>query len=315
LIFPLRKNLLAAVYAPAMTDVSLPLPPAGLAARVGTVEGVEPLAFYIEEGARLRGVIEELLPADWTWRSKRVLDFGCGSARVLRHFAREADRGVIWGCDIDPASISWDEANLSPPFRFFQNGVAPPLQLPDGSLDLIWAMSVFTHIAELWSEWLVEMHRLLAPGGILIASFLGEGMWKPLVGEPYDEDQVGMSALHHWEGPDAYVFHSEWWLRAHWGRAFDVLAVKRPPRAPDGSPQITHSYIAVRRRDVEITRADLERIEAHETRELAGLQTSLRLAKNELATLAARSSTKGWHKGLRRPASVVKCIVRPRRKS
>ncbi len=77
---------------------------------------------------------------------------------------------------IDRASIEWDEANLSPPFRFFHNGLAPALSLSGASLDLIWAMSVFTHITDLWSDWLVEMHRLLAPGGILIASFLGEGM-------------------------------------------------------------------------------------------------------------------------------------------
>jgi SAM-dependent methyltransferase len=296
-----------------MTEVSLPLPPVALAARVGTVDGAEPLQFYIEEGARLRGVIEELLPVDWTWDEKRALDFGCGSARVLRHFAREADRGEFWGCDLDRASIDWDKANLSPPFRFFQNGIAPPLPLPDGSLDLIWAMSVFTHITDQWSDWLVEMHRVLAPNGILIASFLGEGMWKPLVGQPYREDEVGMSVLHHWEGPEAWVFHSEWWLRAHWGRAFEVLEVKRPPRVHDGSPQITHSYVALSRRDVDITTADLERIDADEARELAGLQTSLRLARNELTILAAGSSTQGGRDSLRQRASALKRIVRPRR--
>src|SRR5581483_10452366 len=125
-----------------------------------------------------------LLPDDWIWEGKRALDFGCGSARVLRHFAAEAERGEFWGCDIDEASIAWDRANLSPPFRFFQNPLSPPLALEAGSLDLIWAMSVFTHITDLWSEWLLEMHRALAPGGVLIASFLGEGMWQPLVGEP-----------------------------------------------------------------------------------------------------------------------------------
>lgn len=270
-----------------MSEVGLPLPPFELVARVGTVDGVEPLEFYRREGQRLREVIDELLPGDWNWDDRRVLDFGCGSARVLRHFAAEAGRGSFWGCDIDRASVDWDNANLSPPFGFFQNGIAPPLPRPAGSFDLIWAMSVFTHISDLWSDWLAEMHRLLAPEGMLIASFLGEGMWQPLVGEPYREDEVGMSVLHHWEGPTAWVLHSEWWLKEHWGRGFDVLGVKRPPRAADGSPQITHSYIALRRRDVEISKSDLERIPADEPRELAGLQTSLRLARNELAGLAA----------------------------
>ena len=70
------------------------------------------------------------------------------------------------GRDIDQASVDWDEANLNPPFSFFSNGIAPPLSLPANSLDLIWAMSVFTHIADLWSDWLVETHRLLRQGGI-----------------------------------------------------------------------------------------------------------------------------------------------------
>jgi len=56
---------------------------------------------------------------------------------------------------------------------------------------------VFTHI-ENWSPWLLEMHRVLKPDGILIASFLGEGMWAPLVREPYREAEVGMTVLRHW---------------------------------------------------------------------------------------------------------------------
>lgn len=271
-----------------MAEVSLPMPPPDLAARVGTVDGVDPLRFYRDEGRRLRDVIEQMLPDGWNWNGKRALDFGCGSARVLRHFADEAERGVFWGCDIDEASIAWDEAHLTPPFQFFQNALAPPLPLQPGSLDLIWAMSVFTHITDAWGDWLVEMHRLLAKGGVLIASFLGEGMWEPLVGEPYREDEVGMSVMGYSEGPDAWVFHSDWWLREHWGRAFDVLKVQQPSPSADGSPQITHSYIALRKRDLELTKEDLERVNPAEPRELSGLQTSLRLARRDIASLSAR---------------------------
>lgn len=291
----------------------MPLPPADLAARVGTVDGEEPLEFYLQEGARLRALIHELLPDDWSWEDKRVLDFGCGSARVLRHFGVEACRGSFWGCDIDRASIDWAKAELTPPFQFFQNGIAPPLPQAAGSFDLIWAMSVFTHISDLWSDWLGEVHRLLAPEGVLIASFLGEGMWGPLVGEPYREDEVGMSVLRHWTGPEAWVFHSEWWLREHWGRAFDVLEVKRPPRTQDGSAQITHSYIALQKRDLEISKSEFELIASDEPRELAGLQTSLRLARNELASLAARSPVQTWRADVRRGLAALKHVRKPYR--
>ncbi|MBV9916449.1 MAG: class I SAM-dependent methyltransferase [Solirubrobacterales bacterium] len=293
-----------------MAATALPLPPTSLLTRVGTVEGADPVEFYLGEGARLRGVTEEMLPADWHWDGKRVLDFGCGAARVLRQFATEAERGVFWGCDIDTESIVWDQANLTPPFHFFQNAITPPLSLSSQSLDVIIAMSVFTHIGELWSDWLLELHRLLDDGGILIASFLGAGIWEGLVLEEYREDEIGMSVLHGWEGPDAWVFHSEWWLREHWGRGFDVIGVKPPPRAPDGSAQVTHSYIALRTRPVQLSKAELERIVPGDAREVAGLQTSLRLAQRESSELAARLPSPSRRELVRRRLAAIKRLPR-----
>lgn len=75
-----------------MSPSPAPLPPTGLAARVGPGESDDPLEAYEREGAAVRTRIEKLLPEDWTFDGKRVLDFGCGSARVLRHFLPEADR-------------------------------------------------------------------------------------------------------------------------------------------------------------------------------------------------------------------------------
>jgi SAM-dependent methyltransferase len=211
--------------------------------------------------------------------------------------------GGFWGCDLDRPSIEWDIEHLSPPFQFFVNELAPPLPLPSGSLDLIWAMSVFTHITDGWAEWLAEMHRLLAPGGTLIASYLGHGMWEPLVGDPYREDDLGMAVLRHWEGPDAWVFHSEWWLREHWGRGFEILELRQPARDASRNPEITHSYAVLSRGPGGlVTPADLERIDPGEPREIAGLQTSLRLARREQAQLArdfsAAKAARRWGRRL-----------------
>jgi SAM-dependent methyltransferase len=274
-----------------MPPARAPLPPPHLAARVGSVEGVDPLEFYLQEGAAIRARIERFLPSDWTFDGKRVLDFGCGSGRVLRHFLDEAGLAEFWGCDIDGPSIEWLRANLSPPLRVFQNRTDPPLSLADGCLDLIWATSVFTHI-DRWSAWLLEMHRILAPEGTLIASFLGEGMWEALVGERYREDEVGMTVRRHWAdgGAGAIVLHSEWWLREHWGRAFEVIEVARPARQPDGSPQITHSYITQRKRPGTVTKQELEQCDPGEPRELAALQTNVRLLRGEIDALVADRS-------------------------
>jgi SAM-dependent methyltransferase len=277
-----------------VSNQSIPVPPAALAARVGPGPSEDPIEAYEREGAAVRERIERLLPDDWSWDGRRVLDFGCGSARVLRHFLPEAGRGEFWGCDIDAPSIAWIEANLSPPLHCFQNGLHPPLALEDGSFDLVWATSVFTHI-DAWSAWLLELHRVLREEGILVATWLGEGMWDALVGEPYREDEVGMTALKHWEegGAGSWVFHSEWWLREHWGRAFDVVGVARPPRTAVGTPEITHSYIALRKRAGDFSTEDLERLDPAEPREAAGLATSLRLVRAELHALAHQQPVPG----------------------
>jgi SAM-dependent methyltransferase len=307
-----------------MAAAQAPVPPVVLATRVGPGESDDPIEAYLREGAAIRGRIERLLPGDWSWHGKRVLDFGCGSARVLRQFLADAERAEFWGCDIDAPSISWVRANLSPPLRVFENGVAPPLPLDDGSFDLVYATSVFTHIDTLWSDWLLELHRILTPGGRLVSSFLGEGMWEALVGETYREDAIGMTVRRHWTAQDAWVFHSEWWLREHWGRLFEVDAVARPPRTAAGAPQVTHSYIAVTKRDVAMTKDELEWCDPSEFRELAALRTNLRLVRQELevatgqhvrrsltASGALRRAVLGSRLG--RPARVLRQRMRPSR--
>lgn len=266
----------------------LPMPPIELAARVGVAAGVDPMRFYLDEGARLRRLVDELLPADWQWDGKRVLDFGCGSARVLRHFAPEAAHADFVGCDIDAPSIEWAKGHLSPPFRFFRNQEAPPLGLDPASLDVIVAMSVFTHITDRWADWLAEMHRLLAHDGLLLASFLGAGMWEALVQDEYREDEMGMAVSRAWDEPYAWVFHSEWWLREHWGRGFEVVRIERPAISAGGRTEVTHSYILGRKRDGQPNREVFERIDPREQRELAGLQTSLRLARRDIGYLRER---------------------------
>lgn len=256
---------------------------------MGPGEGDDAREAFQNEGARLRQVIQRSLPKGWRFDGKRVLDFGCGSGRVLRQYLGEAQRAEFWGCDIDGPSIAWLAENLSPPLHCFQNGREPPLRFEEGSLDLIWAMSVFTHI-ENWSPWLLEMHRVLRADGILIASFLGEGMWAPLVGEPYREDEVGMTVLRHWLDAGADVLHSEWWLRAHWGRAFEVLSVEHPPRTAGGSVNVAHSYITLRKRPVAVTPAELEWRDPAEPRELAALDTNLRVLRREMAALRTYST-------------------------
>jgi SAM-dependent methyltransferase len=255
-----------------------PLPPPDLARRVGVLDQDDPLPSFDDLGGRLREILVGFQPADW-FTGKRILDFGCGPGKVLRHFSAEAERCEILGCDIHEPSVRWVKENLDR-VEAFVCGEAPPLPLPSEHLDLVWAMSVFTHVTGAWAEWLIELHRVLAPGGRLVATFLGEGMSESIAGEPWDPNRVGMSVLRAWQSWDEggpSVQHSEWWLREHWGRAFDV------ERVQDG-PELGHGWIVLTKRPVSLTPAELTRPSA-DPRELTAVSHNLSRALAEAIEL------------------------------
>lgn len=261
-----------------------PLPPLELMYRIGQAprEG-EPTDVYQRAGAELKRIVTDALPDSWEWRGKRVLDFGCGAGRVLRQFHDEAQVAELYGCDIDQPSIDWLRENMAPPFRPFAVAEEPGLPFEDEALDLIWAASVFTHLTDHWAGWLLELHRALRPDGLLLASFLNSTMGERFLPLPWDEDRVGMLTIGHgtpWDHGGPAVFHSEWWLRAHWGRAFEVIALDRN----DGVAG-AHGWVLLRKRRVRgLTVEELERPEPGEPRELEALRHNI----EQLGALATR---------------------------
>lgn len=101
------------------------------------------------------------------------LDFGCSSGRVLRVLSSAYPETSWQGCDPNADAIAW-AADAIPSARFFRSGDRPPLELPDGSLDLVYAISIWSHFApELGLQWLEEMRRLIEPGGHLLLTTHG----------------------------------------------------------------------------------------------------------------------------------------------
>src|SRR5579875_1849986 len=177
---------------------NVPYPPLPLANRVCCLDGRgNPFEAYERLGAEAKRAIVDLLPADWSFDGKRVLDFGCGAGRTLRQFLGEAQRAEFWGADIDGPSIDWLSAHVSPPLHTLRSAVDPPIDLPYATFDLIWALSVFTHLTDSSLAWLLELHRLLRPGGLLIATYMGRFTSELLAGEPWDENRIGMNVLRH----------------------------------------------------------------------------------------------------------------------
>lgn len=258
------------------------LPPTHLAQRVGSLDPKRFLEHYESIGRTTRAQILGMLPEDWSFEGKRVLDFGCGAGRTLQHFLEEAQTAEIWGCDIDAESVDWLEQAHSPPLRLSTCG-EPPLDHPDGHFDLIWAISVFTHLSDDWSAWMAEMQRLLADGGLLIATFIGDRMSDYLLGEPWDGDRVGMNVVHHWQSWDAggpTVLHADWWIEAHWGRAFEVVEIDRTPHV-EGELSF-HSWALLRRRARLVSAEELERPEPGEAREWSACRHNLDQVRGEL---------------------------------
>ena len=265
-------------------------------ARAGRApRGADAVEHYLERGAALRGRIDRVLPRDWSWTGRRALDFGCGAGRVLRHFLPEAERAELWGCDIDREAIAWLRDNLVPPLSVFEVGEEARLPLPDGSVDAIWALSVFSHLHRDWASWLLELRRVLADDGYLIATFLGSGMrdlWQEVSGgEPYDEDRLGIAAFRQdagWDQGGPVVFASQWWIRAHWGRAFEVERLE--PHAEDAGGAADQGLAVLRKRPGTFTPADLERPEPDEPREtIAALHDRDRLGRQLDYVYATRS--------------------------
>jgi SAM-dependent methyltransferase len=252
-----------------------PLPPLPLAHRVGSLPGSDPLELYDRIGRACHDQILRMLPEGRGLAGRTALDFGCGAGRTLRHFRDEALEAEIWGCDIDGASIDWVDEHLCPPLHALRSAPEPPLDRPAGSFDLIWAVSVFTHLSDTWGRWLTELHRLLADDGLLIATCMGAGLSEELGAGPWDDDRVGMNVLYEWQDWDLggpFVFHSDWWLREHWGRAFEFVTADDGP-AVEGELG-RHSWLLLRRRSVEVTPEALE-APSSDPRELASIRHNI----------------------------------------
>lgn len=151
---------------------SPPAPPPALMARVSGSDNID---FFRADGQRTFADLAAAVERHGGFgRVRRMLDWGCGCGRVTAHFFADGRVSEVYGTDIDGEATSWCEKAF-PRGHFQKTGLYPPLPFPDAHFDLVVAYSVFTHLERgAQKAWLGEMRRVLAPGGLLLATVHGE---------------------------------------------------------------------------------------------------------------------------------------------
>lgn len=130
---------------------------------------------WLRTGENDSGLIRELVERnDRPLREMAaILDFGCGCGRVARWWS-DLEGPRIHGCDYDGRLTEWCRTSL--PFLAVKtNAPEPPLPFRRETFDLIYALSLFTHLSqEVQDRWMVDVGRLLRPGGMLLFTAHGE---------------------------------------------------------------------------------------------------------------------------------------------
>lgn len=101
-----------------------------------------------------------------------IVDWGCGAGRLTQHFAHWWPNRVS-GIDVDPVNVEWFKSNI-PHVPIIKIPWTPPTNLPEGTADLVFAYSVFSHISLAKLDgWLIEMRRHMKPNACALVTTLG----------------------------------------------------------------------------------------------------------------------------------------------
>lgn len=233
---PLGPNYHPHFYRLAKPD-DPPLPAANRRVRVINIDADD---YFLDSGflqyARLQRALERA--AGKTFGDcQRILDWGCGCGRVSRYF-RDRPAGSFAGADVDGENVDWCRRNL-PSGDFHVLPLHPRSDLGAGSFDLVFGISVFTHLREADQfEWLAELHRITRPGAHLLLTVHGDTTvyrhrtnFNPsqlaermragfLVTSNHQYDAVLSESDYYCE-----TYHTEPYLRKTWGRYFKILDI------------------------------------------------------------------------------------------
>jgi SAM-dependent methyltransferase len=142
--------------------------------------------------------VPERIPlfVDAIGRGKRVLDLGCRSGALTRHFL---EGNSVVGLDVDAAALEKAQALGIEPV---QADVEEPLPFDGETFDAVVAGELFEHL-QFPDALVAEIRRILRPGGVLVGSvpnaFRVQSRLRFLRGEPPEDDPTHLRMF----SPDA----------------------------------------------------------------------------------------------------------------
>jgi ubiquinone/menaquinone biosynthesis C-methylase UbiE len=103
----------------------------------------------------------------------KVLDFGCGVGRQLMPMTRYFQDAQYFAVDVDPSSVEFIRQNY-PTVNASVNGFLPPMAFAAREMDLVYAVSTFSHFDRPTQiAWLAELFRITKPGGLVLPTIEG----------------------------------------------------------------------------------------------------------------------------------------------
>jgi SAM-dependent methyltransferase len=209
-----------------------PLPPLRYIVRTGVGNNVLfPHYYYLTAGADLWTFI---LGNGYATLDSTIVDIGSGigkAAVTLRDFDYLGNRftGQYHGFDVDEEMVEWC-AHAFPSDRFHfkhvdtrsavynpEGGAAqPPLAIADGAADIVIAQSLLSHLLEDdVAHYLREAHRILRPGGRMIATFFCfEDLEEQgnLGGRWTFQHRIGAARVENVRFPESAVAYARQWM-------------------------------------------------------------------------------------------------------
>ncbi len=181
---------------------------------------------YFEYGRTNAKMIVDLITEHANLENKRLLDWGCGPSRIIRHMPELLPQTELFGSDYNANSIAWNKEHI-PGVNFVLNAVNPPMEFEDDFFNAIYGLSIFTHLSEEnHIDWRKELHRVSADKAILLLTTHGEGFREKLLSADREKFDSGNLVVHGktLEGHRTYAaYQPPGWFKDQLGDMFVVL--------------------------------------------------------------------------------------------